>query len=180
MPACSIGFWVAITMNGCGTSCETPSTVTRPSSITSSRADWVLGEARLISSASTRWWNTGPGRNVNCDRCWSKTVTPVTSPGSRSGANWIRACEASTVLASARASMVLPVPGKSSSSRCPPVTRQASASRTTWSLPSTARSMLPTARSNPSRTQSASAWSSGSGSGVPASVTGLVEDTVAS
>ena len=64
MPACSIGFWVAITMNGCGTAWVTPSTVTCPSSITSSRADWVFGEARLISSASTMAWKIGPGWKV--------------------------------------------------------------------------------------------------------------------
>ena len=67
MPACSIGFWVAMTMKGSGTWCVTPSTVTCPSSITSSRADWVLGEARLISSARTMLANTGPGWNSNCD-----------------------------------------------------------------------------------------------------------------
>ena len=71
MPACSIGFWVAITMNGRPTACATPSTVTRLSSITSSSADWVLGEARLISSASTIVWKIGPGWNSNVPLCWS-------------------------------------------------------------------------------------------------------------
>ena len=71
MPACSIGFWVAITMNGLGTSCVIPSTVTCPSSITSSSADCVFGEARLISSARTISWKIGPGWNVNVPFCCS-------------------------------------------------------------------------------------------------------------
>ncbi len=72
MPACSIGFWVAITMNGRPHGVRpTPSTVTRPSSMTSSSADWVLGEARLISSASTIEWKIGPGWNSNEPLCWS-------------------------------------------------------------------------------------------------------------
>ena len=50
-------------MNGRPTGCGSPSTVTRPSSITSSSADCVLGEARLISSASTMVWKIGPGWN---------------------------------------------------------------------------------------------------------------------
>ena len=71
MPACSIGFWVAMTMNGRGTSWVIPSTVTCPSSITSSSAAWVFGEARLISSASTMSWKIGPGWNSKLPRCWS-------------------------------------------------------------------------------------------------------------
>ena len=66
-----MGFWVAITMNGRPTPWGTPSTVTRPSSITSSSADWVLGEARLISSASTIVWKIGPGWNSKVPLCWS-------------------------------------------------------------------------------------------------------------
>ncbi len=71
MPACSIGFWVAITMKGLPTSWVTPSTVTRPSSITSSIADWVLGEARLISSARTTLAKTGPLWNSKDFVFWS-------------------------------------------------------------------------------------------------------------
>ena len=66
-----MGFWVAITMNGGPTGWATPSTVTRPSSITSSSADWVLGEARLISSASTIVGKIGPGWNSKVPFCWS-------------------------------------------------------------------------------------------------------------
>ena len=48
-----------------------PSTVTFCSSMTSSSADWVFGEARLISSASTMDANTGPSRNSNSPCFWS-------------------------------------------------------------------------------------------------------------
>ena len=34
----------------------------------SSSADWVFGEARLISSATTMFAKIGPGRNSNCER----------------------------------------------------------------------------------------------------------------
>ena len=65
MPSISIGFWVATTMNGSGSGWVTPSTVTWCSSIASSSADWVLGEARLISSPITTLANTPPGWNSN-------------------------------------------------------------------------------------------------------------------
>src|SRR5699024_4446230 len=76
---------------------------------------------------------------------------------SRSGVNWIREWLACTVAATARAREVLPVPGKSSSSRCPPESRQVRVSRTTWSLPSTAAETLPTRRVKVSANQAA--WS---------------------
>ncbi len=66
-----MGFWVAITMNGRPTECDTLSTVTRDSSMTSSSADWVFGEARLISSASTTEAKTGPGWKSNVRVFWS-------------------------------------------------------------------------------------------------------------
>ncbi len=66
----STGFCVATTMDGGGIPCPTPSTVTCCSSITSSRADCVLGEARLISSPSTMFANTGARWNSNSDFFW--------------------------------------------------------------------------------------------------------------
>ena len=83
----------------------------------SSSADWVLGDARLISSPTTMLANTGPGLNSNSRVSWLNTDTPVMSLGSRSGVNWIRRTEQSIALASALASMVLPTPGTSSISR---------------------------------------------------------------
>jgi hypothetical protein len=63
------------------------STVTCRSSMHSSIADWVLGEARLISSPMTRLANTPPGRKVKARVSGLKIETPVMSEGSRSGVN---------------------------------------------------------------------------------------------
>src|SRR5699024_5171743 len=92
-------------------------------------------------------------------------VTPVTSEGSRSGVNWMREWLACTVAATARASEVLPVPGKSSSSRCPPDSRQVRVSRTTCDLPSTAADTFATSRSNVAANQAA--WSGVTGACCP-------------
>ena len=66
------------------------STVTWRSSIASSSADCVFGDARLISSASTTLAKTPPGRNSNSSAVRFHTDTPVTSDGRRSGVNWMR------------------------------------------------------------------------------------------
>ena len=47
-----------------------PSMVTWRSSIASSSADCVRGLARLISSASTNWASSGPGRNSKAPVAW--------------------------------------------------------------------------------------------------------------
>ena len=60
VPSSSMGFWVASTKKGEGRAWVSPMTVTRRSCMASSRADWVLGEARLISSASIMLAKTGP------------------------------------------------------------------------------------------------------------------------
>lgn len=65
MPSYSTGFWVATTMKGSGSARAAPSTLTCRSSMASSRAAWVFGGVRLISSASSRLVNTGPSRNSN-------------------------------------------------------------------------------------------------------------------
>ena len=70
VPSISIGFWVAITMNGACSSYVVPSTVTCRSSMHSSRADWVFGEARLISSPTTRLAKTAPGLNSKSRVSW--------------------------------------------------------------------------------------------------------------
>src|SRR6266508_4370166 len=85
VPSYSIGFCVAITMNGRASSYETPSTVTCCSCMHSSKADCVFGEARLISSTRRRLAKTGPGLNWNSFERWLNMFTPVTSDGSRSG-----------------------------------------------------------------------------------------------
>ena len=61
----------------------------------SSSADWVFGEARLISSAITTLANTGPGRNSNSVVCRLKIDMPVMSTGIRSGVNCTRLTEQS-------------------------------------------------------------------------------------
>src|SRR5260370_3812660 len=96
----------------------------------SSRAACVLGDARFTSSTRSRFANTGPGRNSNSFVRWSKTLTPVTSDGSRSGVNWSRENRQSSERASALASIVFPTPGKSSMIRCPSATRQRTTRRT--------------------------------------------------
>ena len=65
VPEYSIGFWVAMTRKGLGSTWVSPSMVTWRSSMASSSAAWVLGVARLISSASRTCAKTGPGRNSN-------------------------------------------------------------------------------------------------------------------
>src|SRR5262249_5284240 len=65
VPSYSIGFCVATTTNGSGSGRATPSTLTWRSCIASSSAACVLGGVRLISSASRRLVNTGPGRNAS-------------------------------------------------------------------------------------------------------------------
>ena len=47
-----------------------PSTVTWRSSMHSSSADWVFGEARLISSPTTMLAKIAPGLNSNSRRSW--------------------------------------------------------------------------------------------------------------
>ena len=114
-----------------------PSTDTWRSCIASSSALWVRGVARLISSTSRRFVNTGPStkrRPVGSNR-----LAPVTSDGSRSGVPWTRAVPRSRLRAIARASSVLPVPGTSSSSTWPSASRAIATRRTVSSAPTTAR-----------------------------------------
>ena len=61
VPAAPVGFWVAMTTKGWGSVWLTPSTVTCPSSMASSRADWVREVARFSSSARNRLHSTAPG-----------------------------------------------------------------------------------------------------------------------
>src|SRR5438477_4610445 len=101
----------------------------------SSSADWVLGEARLISSPSTTLAKMPPGRNSKVPLPRFHTVTPVTSEGNRSGVNWMRRQVQSMLAASALARLVLPTPGTSSMRRWPSATRQTRPRRMASSLP---------------------------------------------
>ena len=80
----------------------------------SSSAAWVFGGVRLISSASSRPVNTGPGRNAASPVARSSTIAPVRSAGSMSGVNWTRLKSSPSTVANVRASSVLPSPGRSS------------------------------------------------------------------
>ena len=70
VPSNSTGFCVAMTRKGRCMCRVSPSMVTWRSSIASSSADCVRGLARLISSASTNWESSGPGRNSNAPVAW--------------------------------------------------------------------------------------------------------------
>ena len=69
--------------------------------------------------------------------------------------NWIRECVPCTVAATARARAVFPVPGASSSNKCPSANIVTRANLTTSSLPNRARPTLPTIRANVSANQAA-------------------------
>ena len=127
VPSNSIGFCVAITMNGVSNACVSPSTVTWRSCIASSSAACVFGEARLASSTRTRFEKIAPGRKRKRFVLWSYTWTPVMSPGSRSGVHCTRENVSPTERAIARANAVLPTPGTSSINRCPSAIRAISA-----------------------------------------------------
>src|SRR5829696_2001393 len=136
-----------MTRKGRASSCVWTSTVTLRSCMHSSRPDCVLGDARLISSTSTRLANTGPGRKSKRPSRELKTVVPTTSAGSRSAVHWMRAYCARTERANARASAVLPTPGWSSTSTWPSASNATSTSLTTSSAALTARPTLVRRRS---------------------------------
>src|SRR3954470_10355414 len=92
VPSISMGFCVASTKNGSGNAWRTPAAVTWCSCMASSRAAWVFGGVRLISSARIMFANTGPCTKVirrPSELSW-RISTPVMSAGIRSGVNWMR------------------------------------------------------------------------------------------
>ena len=124
-------------MNGWGSGRREPPTVTACSCIASSRADCVLGVARLTSSARTMFAKMGPARKSRrarpCSSCTSVWL-PVMSAGMRSGVNWIRENSRSSASAITRTSSVLPRPGCPSTSTLPRVSSPtiACSTRTLW------------------------------------------------
>src|SRR5579884_432304 len=135
-----------MTRNGGWSAKLRPSTVTCRSCIPSSSADWVLAGARLISSARRRLVKTGPARNTNSPERWSKTKEPVTSPGIRSGVNWMRLKPSRITRAKLRAIRVLARPGKSSISTWPSESSASRISSSTSRLPTTAFSTSSSSR----------------------------------
>ncbi len=110
--------------------------------MTSSSADWVFGEARLISSASTIEAKTGPLFEVELEHVRLVVDRDAGDVGRQQVGRELDAAEwvPCTVAASALASWVLPVPGASSSSTWPSASSAVSTSRITSGLPSTAMS----------------------------------------
>jgi hypothetical protein len=70
VPSCSIGFCVAMTMNGGSSGNVVSPMVTCFSCMASRSALCTLAGARLISSARTRLAKMGPRLAVNSPRCW--------------------------------------------------------------------------------------------------------------
>src|SRR5215469_5533856 len=117
--------------------------VTMRSFIAWSSAAWVLGGVRLISSASRSWVKIGPLVRTK-PLVWKlNRLVPRTSPGMRSGVNWIRPKSRRRLAAKAWASSVLAVPGTPSSRIWPPTRRLVSISSTTSSWPMTALAISP-------------------------------------
>ena len=135
VPAAPTGFWVAMTMKGRGTGWLTPSTVTWPSSMASSRADWVRLVARLSSSARKRLHSTAPGWYSIRPVSRRYREKPVISEGITSGVNCTRLNRSPRALAKARAMVVFPTPGMSSSRMWPPARMAASTFTSTASFP---------------------------------------------
>ena len=124
-----MGFCVARTTKGAGSLWVIPSMVTCFSSMASSKAAWVFGGARLISSARRMLANNGPARSLNSPDFWSYMYVPMMSKGSKSGVNWTRLNLHPRARAKVLASSVLAKPGKSSNNmlpleRIPTVTRR--------------------------------------------------------
>jgi len=72
---------------------------------------------RIDLVASTMLAKIGPGTKVKVSSFWLKMLEPVMSEGSRSGVHWMRLKVPPTDVAKARASIVLPVPGRSAGGR---------------------------------------------------------------
>ena len=88
-----------------------------------SSADWVLGLARLISSAISSWAKIGPltKRKLRRPAVVSSSISePMMSEGMRSGVNWMRLASSPSTLPSVSTSSVLARPGTPISSAWPP------------------------------------------------------------
>ena len=119
-----------------------PATVTRRSCIACSRAAWVRGLARLISSAISSWQNTGPGMKRKLRRPISdssSTSEPRMSAGIRSGVNCTRFWVSPSTTPSVSTRRVLARPGTPTSSTWPPASSVIRDSSTTRSWPKMAR-----------------------------------------
>ena len=103
-----------------------------------SRAAWVLGGVRLISSASRMLVKIGPSTKRNSRRplsSSSSTLVPVMSDGMRSGVNWIRLKGMSRIRARVLTIKVLARPGTPTSRQWPRVKMAAKICSITSSWP---------------------------------------------
>ena len=139
VPSCSIGFCVARTKNGRSRLNVSLPTVTCFSCIACSRAAWVLGGVRLISSARMMLPKIGPLINRNMrlpvPESSSRISVPVMSDGMRSGVNWMREKSSSSASATVDMSRVFASPGTPTSKQCPPANSAVSNSSITLSCP---------------------------------------------
>src|SRR6476646_4129362 len=88
-----------------------------------SSADWVLGLARLISSAISSWVNIGPltkRKPRRPDASSSRTSEPTMSDGIKSGVNWMRLFSSPSTAPSVSTRLVLARPGTPISRAWPP------------------------------------------------------------
>src|SRR6187455_1876692 len=119
--------------------CVWPAIVTWRSCITSSSALCTLAGARLISSASSRWVNTGPSEVLNSPLRGLKMRVPTRSAGTRSGVNWIRLKVPRKACARVFTVSVLASPGTPSTSRWPCASTATITRSRKWSWPTTTR-----------------------------------------
>src|SRR5215475_9716827 len=102
------------------------------------RAACVFGGARLISSASRSSVKIGPLVSTKLLVWKLNRLVPSTSPGIKSGVNWMRPNLIDSDAANAWASSVFAVPGTPSSRMWPPTRRLVSIRSITSSWPTTA------------------------------------------
>ena len=122
MPSSSMGFSVAMTINGSGRDIRSPPIVAAPSAMASSIADWVFALERLISSSRTMLALIGPICVTIFCEAKSNICVPTISEGIRSGVHWMRLKDPETHDARIRAAVVLARPGTDSIRMCPPAT----------------------------------------------------------
>src|SRR6185437_2427944 len=143
-------------MNSSPRSWSRPSIVTTRSFIACSSAACVFGGVRLISSARRSCVKIGPLVRVKLLLRKSKRLVPSTSPGMRSGVNWMRPKSSARPAAKACVSSVFAVPGTPSMRTWPPTRRLVSMKSTASSCPTTALQISPRSRSVIARMSSTS------------------------
>ena len=123
VPSNSREFWVATTQNKFGNGKVSPSNVTCCSAMASSKAAWVFGGVRLISSANNISVKIGPFFKVKLRLLRSNILVPNISDGRISGVSWTLLNSAWINLANTLTVRVFPVPGTPSIMTWPPVNK---------------------------------------------------------